>query len=75
MFLEGFPVLKRIWVLAAAIQPNPRAEEPFVGVGYLNMALGQCLVSKQPPTASCETIVFFNISTLFCWLEVFMLGT
>ena len=42
------------------IQPNPRAEEPRVGVGQSNMAAGQLLVSEPPVTACCKTIVIFG---------------
>ena len=73
MFPEGFPVLKGIWALPTAIQPNPRAEEPRVGVGYSNMAVGHIFVSTLPPTACCMTIVIFGGSAPFHWLEVFTL--
>ena len=74
MFPEGFPVSKGSWVLEAAIQPDPRAEEPRVGVGHLNKAVGQLLFSEPPPTSHCETIVISSRGAPFCWFEVFVLG-
>ena len=71
IFLESLPVLKGVWVLAAAIQPNPRAEEPSMRMGHLNMTVGLFLVGQ----GNCEAVVIFSGSTLFCRSELFVFWT
>ena len=40
VFPESFLVWEGIWVWVATIQPDQRAEEPSMGMGHLNMAVG-----------------------------------
>ena len=57
---ECFPVLKGIGMWAAAIQPNPGAEKPHLGMNYPNMAMSWLLICEPHPTALCEEIVILG---------------